>query len=147
MPTYARRQIVVEDTVGVYHCIARCVRRAFLCGVDPYTGQDYSHRKEWILDRMRELAGLFAIEVCGYVILLDWTGRELRADKRGAIPDHLAPIMERLGLNRLNWVETVRGFGRLFKQAAGRSSSLVDAAARRSRRWFQGKAAARTAFV
>jgi hypothetical protein len=34
-----------------------------------------------------------------------------------------------------------------FKQAAGRSSSLVDAAARRSRRWFQGKAAARTAFV
>jgi hypothetical protein len=45
------------------------------------------------------------------------------------------------------WVETVRGIGRLFKQAAGRSGSLVDAAARRSRRWFQGKAAARTAFV
>ena len=62
-------------------------------------------------------------------MLLDRTGRELRADKRGAIPDHLAPIMERLGLNRSNWVETVRGFGRLFKQAAGRSSSLVDAAA------------------
>jgi hypothetical protein len=45
MPTYARGQIVVEDMVGVYHCIARCVRRAFLCGVDPYTGLDYSHRK------------------------------------------------------------------------------------------------------
>ena len=97
MPTYSRRQIVVEDEVGVYHCVARCVRRAFLCGIDSYTGQDYSHRKEWILDRLRDLAGLFAIEVCN--------------------------------------------------QAAGRSSSLVDAAARRSRRWFQGKAAARTAFV
>ena len=91
--------------------------------------------------------GFLPIEVEHYVMLLDWTGRELRADKRGAIPDHLAPIVERLGLNRSNWVETVRGFGRLFKQAAGRSSSLVDAAARRSRRWFQGKAAARTAFV
>ena len=33
-----------------------------------------------------------------------------------------------------NWVETVRGFGRLFKQAAGRSSLLVDAAARCSSR-------------
>jgi hypothetical protein len=44
-------------------------------------------------------------------------------------------------------VETVRGFGRLFKQAAGRSSLLVDAAARCSRRWFQGKEAARTAFL
>jgi hypothetical protein len=82
-----------------------------------------------------------------YVMLVDWTGRELRADRRGAIPDHLAPIVDRLGINRSNWVETVRGFGRLFKQAAGRPSSLVDAAARRSRRWFQGKAAARTAFV
>ena len=108
MPTYAQGQIVVEDLVGVYHCIARRVRRAFLRGIDPYTGQDYSHRKEWILDRLRDLAGLF-------VMLLDWTGRELRADKRGAIPDHLAPIVERLGLNRSNWVETVRGFGRLFK--------------------------------
>jgi putative transposase len=99
MPTYARGQIVIEHEVGVYHCVARCVRRAFLCGIDQYTGKDFSHRKEWILDRMRELAGLFAIEVCGYsvmsnhVVLLDRTGRELRADKPGAIPDHLAPIM------------------------------------------------------
>ena len=36
---------------------------------DPYTGQDYSHRKEWILDRLRELAGLFSIEVCGYSVM------------------------------------------------------------------------------
>ena len=57
MPTYARGQIVVEDMVGVYHCIARCVRRAFLCGIDPYTGRDFSHRKEWILGRLRDLAG------------------------------------------------------------------------------------------
>jgi hypothetical protein len=74
--------------------------------------------------------GFLPIEVEHYAMLLDWTGRELRADKRGAIPDHLAPIVERLGLNRSNWVQTVRGFGRLFKQAAGRSSSLVRYAAR-----------------
>jgi hypothetical protein len=69
MPTYSRGQIVVEDMVGVYHCIARCIRRAFLCGIDPYNGQDYSHCKEWILDRLRDLAGLFAIEVCGYYMM------------------------------------------------------------------------------
>ena len=39
-----------------------------------------------------------------------------------------------------------RFFCRLFKQAAGRSSVLVDGAARCSRRWFQGKEAARMAF-
>jgi hypothetical protein len=41
----------------------------------------------------------------------------------------------------------VRGFGHMFKQVAGRSSSLVDAAARRSSLWFQGKRAARAAFL
>ena len=35
-----------------------------------------------------------------YIMLLDWTGRELRADTPGAIPEHLAPILERLGINR-----------------------------------------------
>ncbi len=30
MPAYARRQIVDESVVGVYHCMARYVRRAFL---------------------------------------------------------------------------------------------------------------------
>ena len=37
MPAYARSHIVPPDEVGVYHCMARCVRRAFLCGVDPLT--------------------------------------------------------------------------------------------------------------
>jgi REP element-mobilizing transposase RayT len=406
MPAYARRDLVDDDRIGVYHCIARCVRRAFLCGTDSYTGQDYSHRKAWVLDRLRQLAGLFGVEVCGYavmsnhlhivlrnrpdvarqwsdlevalrwrklfpqrdeltgeprepdchdlaaltadgerlailrsrlaslswfmrclcewvarksnheegsfgrfwagrfksqplldeaallacsvyvdlnpvragiaatpeesqftsgfdrirdlaeqlaaspsteqeigidacgspvpwlceltlretdvvpgtsrterslsspqeaapaaepthsahheleaspallasgdapplrvrvlppsparlrprasdqgflpiesrkyIMLLDWTGREIREHKSGAIPDHLAPILDRLGLERSHWVQTVREFGRMFKQAAGRASSLASAAPGRSRRWSQGKAAAQAAFV
>jgi hypothetical protein len=91
--------------------------------------------------------GFLPIETRKYVMLLDWTGRELRRDKRGAIPDDLAPILDRLGVDRSNWVHTVRDFGRMFKQAAGRASSLVRAAPRCSRRWFQGKAAARVAFL
>ena len=410
MPAYARRDIVDENHVGVYHCIARCVRRAFLCGTDSYTGQDHSHRKDWVLDRLRQLAGLFGVDICDYavmsnhlhlvlrnrpdiaaqwsdddvalrwrklfpqrdeltgeprepdrhdidvltadadrlamlrsrlasiswfmrclcewvarranlednsagrfwagrfksqplldesallacsvyvdlnpvragivatpeesqftsgfdrirglaeqpaasplavspssddelgsdicapseawlceltlqetrvvpgtssaehaqasppesvraadrtnpdhrepqpceapltcgeplpavppvagtggrlgarasdqgflpietqkyVMLLDWTGRAIRENKRGAIPDNLAPILDRLGLDRSNWVNTVREFGRMFKQAAGRASSLSRAAPGCSRRWFQGKAAAQGAFV
>jgi hypothetical protein len=91
--------------------------------------------------------GFLPIEINKYVMLLDWTGRELRRDKCGAIPGDLAPILERLGVDRANWVHTVRDFGRLFKQAAGRASSLVSAAPRCSRRWFLGKAAARVAFL
>jgi hypothetical protein len=91
--------------------------------------------------------GFLPIDCRKYIMLLDWTGREIRANKSGAIPDHLAPILDRLGLDRSNWVKTVREFGRMFKQAAGRASSLARAAPGCSRRWFQGKAAAQAAFV
>ncbi len=33
-----KSQTSIEDT-PYYHCIMRCVRRAYLCGRDPYTGQ------------------------------------------------------------------------------------------------------------
>jgi hypothetical protein len=89
--------------------------------------------------------GLLPIETGKYLMLLDWTGREIRGDKRGAIPDHLAPFLYRLGLDRSNWVNTVRKFGRMCKQAAGRVSSLARAAPQCSRRWFQGKGAAQAA--
>jgi REP element-mobilizing transposase RayT len=91
--------------------------------------------------------GFLPIEIRKYVMLLDWTGRELRRDKRGAIPEDLAPILDRLGVDRSNWVQTVREFGRMFKQAAGRASSLMRGSPRCSRRWFQGKAAAQFAFL
>ncbi len=61
---------------------------------------------------------------------LDWTGRQLRAGSRGMIPDPLAPILERLGVNGDGWLETVRHFGRWFKRAAGRGDSLVALAMR-----------------
>jgi hypothetical protein len=118
-------------------------------GFGPVTGSGVAARtqtKRHLPARASDQAFL-PIEVKQYVMPLDWTGRELRAHKRGAIPDHLAPILDRLGLDRSNWVETVSGFGRMFKQVAGRSSSLMDALARSSTRWFQGKAAARAAFV
>jgi hypothetical protein len=64
-----RSKYVQEGQEGVYHCFSRCVRRAFLCGFDTLTLRDFSHRKAWLVDRLRFLASVFAIEVCAYAIL------------------------------------------------------------------------------
>jgi hypothetical protein len=69
MPAYARKEIVDPLEVGVYHCVSRCVRRAFLCGVDRYSGRNFDHRKLWMQDRLEELAGIFAIDLLGFSIM------------------------------------------------------------------------------
>jgi len=67
--TQARQnQISLADT-PYYHCINRCVRRAFLCGEDRETGNSYEHRKQWIVDRLKALASVFSIDVCAYAVM------------------------------------------------------------------------------
>ncbi len=65
----ARRLLVDPGSSGVFHCTSRCVRRAFLCGRDNYSGRDYEHRRGWIRDRLRELAGLYAVEIHSYSVM------------------------------------------------------------------------------
>jgi len=61
-------QVSLSDT-PYYHCISRCVRRAFLCGDDRYSGQSFEHRRQWVIDRIRYLTDIFSIEVGAYAIL------------------------------------------------------------------------------
>ncbi|MCU7878869.1 MAG: transposase [Candidatus Thiodiazotropha sp. (ex Lucinoma borealis)] len=67
--TRARETLISLEAAPYYHCISRCVRRAWLCGEDPYTGQSFEHRRQWVLDRLRELVDIFAIDVCAYAIM------------------------------------------------------------------------------
>ena len=81
--------------------------------------------------------GFLSISLCAYLELLDWTGRQLRSDKRGAIPSHLAPILRRLGLDSACWCDLVSKFGRYFKRAVGTAEHLKEEATRRGQNWLQ----------
>jgi hypothetical protein len=85
MPRIPRKLLIDPTEPGVFHCISRCVRNAFLSGEDPFTGRNYDYRRQWIQDRLEFLAGQFGIDLLGFAGAdgathewrLSWTVRDL----------------------------------------------------------------------
>ncbi|MGI9334265.1 MAG: transposase [Gammaproteobacteria bacterium] len=67
--TYARQHLVTPDAPGTYHCVSRCVRRAFLCGFDALSGRSFEHRKRWVESRLLQLAESFAVSIHAYAVM------------------------------------------------------------------------------
>ncbi len=83
--TRARYTQVSLDSTSYYHCICRCVRRAFLCGQDHYSGQDYEHRRQWVVDRLAVLGEVFAIDLCAYAVMSNHYHVVLRINQKKAL--------------------------------------------------------------
>lgn len=90
--------------------------------------------------------GFLPMTVRQYLELLDWTGRQVR-DGKGQIPEHLAPIMGRLGIVTEQWAATIESLDGWFPRALGRAAAVTQAAAEAGRRWFRGVGRCRTAFA
>ena len=96
MPT-PRENLVDLAVTPYYHCIARCVRRAFLCGRDSYSGRNFEHRRDWVRERLRFLSGVFAIDVCAYAVMSNHLHLVLHVDEERAGRWIDADVVERYG--------------------------------------------------
>jgi REP element-mobilizing transposase RayT len=67
--TRAREQQICCEDTPYYHCVSRVVRRAFLCGFDRLTQQNFDHRRQWVIDRLAEIDSVFCIDICAYAIM------------------------------------------------------------------------------
>jgi putative transposase len=108
MPRPRAQQVSLEAT-AYYHCISRCVRRAFLCGPDRLTGRNFDHRKQWLVERLQQLVGVFAVDLCAY----------------GLMSNHFHLILHLDRARALSWTE---------EQVAARYAQLFPHAVRTARR-------------
>ena len=90
-----RKAIVSLDATPYYHCISRCVRRAFLCGTDSFTGNCYEHRRQWVEDKLLELATVFAIDIAAYAVMSNHYHVVLHIDREQAANWSTAEVIRR----------------------------------------------------
>jgi REP element-mobilizing transposase RayT len=83
--TISRKQQICLEETPYYHCVSRCVRRAFLCGEDELTGRSYEHRRDWIVEKLKQLDEVFSISICSYAVLHNHTHTVLKIDRESAL--------------------------------------------------------------
>lgn len=90
-----RKYDICLEVTTYYHCVSRCVRRAFLCGHDDYTGESYEHRRQWVEDRLLSLTRFFTIDICAYAVMSNHCHVVLHVDVEKADALTTAEIVER----------------------------------------------------
>jgi len=117
--TRPRRELVSLDATPWYHCVSRCVRRAFLCGEDHASGNNFEHRRAWIRERITALAEIFAIEVAAYAVMSNHYHLVLRIDRDLAQSWNTHTVIER-------WYRLHSGHALADRFLAGEPLSLAE---------------------
>ena len=68
----------------------------------------------------------------------NWTGRQLREGKRGAIPSDAPNILQSLGPTSQRWILRVNAIGSGYWRVVGEAHDLIATAQRIGQQWVKG---------
>jgi REP element-mobilizing transposase RayT len=83
------------------------------------------------------------ISLEGYLDLVDWTGRIIRDDKTGAIPQSVPRLLRQLSMDVDDWLPNVTSYRDHHRRAFGSIEALRALASRLGQHWLKGSGAAR----
>ena len=118
------------------HHAARLVPALAATPTTPESGLWIAPIARATIDQPEGCAFTPAITLDDYLTLVDETGRIVRGDKRGAIPAHLAPILDRLRIDLTAWVSLMRSGGHFGLGSFGALASRAREALRRGVQWI-----------
>ncbi len=110
----------------------QALRRAFLCGKDSQSGQDYEHRRQWIEDRLLSLSNTFAIDIAAYAIMSNYYHVVLHFDQPKAEAWSTREVCT-------HWYQLFSGFSLSYRYLAGEplSPAEEDQLAQKVKEWRQ----------
>ena len=114
-----RKALISLDATSYYHCVSRCVRRAFLCGYDRFSSKSYEHRRQWIQDRLAELERIFAIDICAFGIMSNHSHVVLHVDAAIAKEWNTREVIDR-------WLKLYKGPLLIQRFVAGETMSGAE---------------------
>jgi len=108
---------------------------AELAGLMPFADETETHPERSI-----------PIDLQDYLELVDWTGRAVVEGKRGAIPEHMPPILERLKLEPSRYLKFISRHGSGFRTAIGAAERMHEFAEAVGKSFLKGQTAAAAMF-
>ena len=95
------------------------MRRAFLCGKDKYSGKCFEHRRQWIVDKIKHLSAVFAIDICAYAVMSNHYHLVLRVDNNRSTQWSIDEVIER-------WCELYSGHILVKRYCEGEALSAAE---------------------
>jgi len=83
-------------------------------------------------------SNVIAFPLSDYLALADWSGRAIHPQKSGFIDSSAPKLIETLGLNEDEWLESIRNFRRQYGNFAGSEASLRHCANQHDDCWYKG---------